>query len=291
MKASSRAELPREVRHRFILKDPVRLGCLGSIGALLLVQDVPFWLTLAIIAVSQLAPVMMAAHAMSEGWSRRWGPKVHGSVFASSLCMDFTVLSACGISGAMLLVRHFNGTEVLGPLAILGAAICLLPDARLCRMLLAPEPVEATRQLRTGTFLRDPALLAALLASAVICLLDRTSLHFVMISLAFLQVNALLVLVDKYLPEIELGRSRGWAGLVLEREGRRFTLLLASLVLVPLRVTLGDRAAWLGAGAIAAVIVVPGLVQLALAGSRKVGEMFRVTPPPPPQTYVVLPKA
>jgi hypothetical protein len=158
-------------------------------------------------------------------------------------------------------------------------------------MLLASEPAQATRQLRTGTFLRDPALLAALLASAVVCLLDSTTLHFVMISLAFLQVNALLVFIDKYLPEIELGRSRGWAGLVLEREGRRFTLLLASLALVPLRVTLGDRAAWLGAGAIASVIVVPGLIQLVLAGSGKVSEMFRVTPPPPPHTYVVLPKA
>jgi hypothetical protein len=53
----------------------------------------------------------------------------------------------------------------------------------------------------------------------------------------------------------------------------------------------GDRPAWTGAAGIAAVIVLPGLWQLAGSGARKIGEMFRVTPPPPPQTYVVLPKA
>jgi len=291
MKASSLSDLAREVRPRSLFTDPVRLGCLASIGVLLFTPEVPFWLTLAVITVLQLAPILMAARAMGEGWSRRWGPKVHGAVFASSLSIDFTQIAACAVTGAMLLVRHFNGVEVLRPLSILGAAICFLPEARLCRSLLSGEPVEATRQLRTATFLRDPALLAALLSSVVICLLDRTSLWFLMISLGFLQFNAILVFLDKHLPEIEMGRSRGWAGLVLEREGRRFLLLVASLALVPLRVLGGDRPAWLGAAGIAAVIVLPGLYQLMVTGARKVGEMFRVTPPPPPQTFVVLPKA
>jgi hypothetical protein len=291
MKGSSLGDLAREVRPRSLFQDPVRLGCLASIGVLLFTPDVPFWLTLTVIAVLQLAPVLMAARGMAEGWSRRWGPKVHDALFASSLSVDFTQMAACAVTGAMLLVRHFNGVEVLRPLSILGAAICFLPEARLCRAILAAEPVEATRQLRTATFLRDPAMLAALLASTVICLLDRTSLWFLMISLGFLQLNAILVFVDKHLPEIEMGRSRGWVGLILEREGRRFLLLLASLALVPLRVFAGDRPAWMGAAAIAAVIVLPSLYQLLLAGMQKVGEMFRVTPPPPPHTYVVLPKA
>jgi hypothetical protein len=285
------AELTRVYRHRFVIEDPIRLGCLASIAAMLFVADIPFLLTLAIVAVSQFAPVLMAARSMDEGWSRRWGPKVHGAVFASSLSMDFTNLAACTVCGAMLLVRHFNGPEVLRPLAILGAAICFLPDVRLCRFLLAGEPVEATRQLHEGTFFRDPVLLGSLLSCAVVCALDATSLFFVMVSLGFLQVNTLLVFIDKYLPEIEVRRWRGWAGMVFEREGRRFWLCLAPLVLVPVRVVLGDRSAWMAAGAIASVIVVPGLIQLALAGGRRIGEMFRVTPPPPPQTYVVLPKA
>jgi hypothetical protein len=285
------AELTRVYRHRYIIEDPVRFGCLAAIAALLFIPDVPFWLTLAVVAVSQLAPVMMAARAMDEGWSRRWGPKAHAAVFASSLSMDFTNLCACAVSGAMLLVRHFNGVEVLKPLAILGAAICFLPDVRICRLILAGEPVEATQQLHKGTFLRDPVLLGSLLTSAVVCLLDSTSLHFLMVSLGFLQLNALLVFADKYLPEIEVRGRNGLLGLFTEREGRRFWLCLAPLGLIPFRILMGDRAAWIGASAIAAVIVVPGLVQLAFAGCRKVGEMFRVTPPPPPQTFVVLPKA
>lgn len=291
MRGPGLADLTREYRHRYILSDPVRFGCLLSIGALLFMPEVPFVLTLLVVAVSQLAPVMMAARTMDEGWSRRWGPKVHGAVFASSLAMDFTNLAACSVSGAMLLVRHFNGVEVLRPLAILGAAICFLPDVRLCRLLLAGEPVEATKQLQAGTFLRDPVLLGSMLTSAVVCLLDATSLYFIMISLGFLQLNALLVFVDKYLPEIEVRRWRGLAAVLLEREARRFWLCLAPLGLVPLRVFAGDRPAFLAAAGLASVILVPGLFQLLLAGCRKVGAMFRVTPPPPPQTYVVLPRA
>lgn len=285
------ADLTRVYRHRYIIEDPVRFGCLAAIAAMLFIPDVPFWLTLAVVAVSQLAPVMMVVRAMEEGWSRRWGPKAHAAVFASSLSMDVTNLCACAVSGAMLLVRHFNGVEVLKPLAILGAAVCFLPDVRLCRLILAGEPVGATQQLQKGTFLRDPVLLGSLLTAAVVCLIDATSLHFLMISLGFLQFNGLLVLVDKYLPEIETGRRRGLTGLLFSREGRRFLLCLAPLGLVPYRIVMGDRAAWFGASAIAAVIVVPGLIQLSIAGCRKLAEMFRVTPPPPPQTYVVLPKA
>lgn len=291
MKATSLADLAREVRHRSILVDPARLACLAAIAALLFVKDVPFEATLGIVAALQLAPILMAARGMSEGWSRRWGSRVQDAIFTSSLCRDFTIVSACTVAGAMLLVRHFNGADVIGPLAILGAAILFLPDARICRLLLAGDPVEATRQLRTGSPFRDPALLAVLVASAVVCLLDRASLRYVLISMVFLQFNGLLVLVDKHLPEIEAGGRGGWLGLILGREGRRFLLTLTPFALVPIRVFLGDRAAWLTAGAACSVILVPGLYLASIWTARKIGEMFRVTPPPAPQTYVVLPKA
>src|SRR6185295_20182063 len=100
-------------------------------------------------------------------------PRVHTSVFASNLAMDFTNLSACTIIGALLLARHFNSVEVVKPLAILAVAICFLPDVRLCRWLLSGDPAEASRQLRHGTILRDPVLLGSLLATGVVSALDQ----------------------------------------------------------------------------------------------------------------------
>jgi hypothetical protein len=290
MRGASLTELSGVLRHRSILRDPARLACLGVLATLYFMPDPSFTATLLLVAALQVGPVVMAARGMSEGWSRRWGSRVHGSILTSSLCRDFTVVAAGSVAGAMLLVRHFNGVNVIGPLATLGTAILLLPDARACRLLLSSDPVEATRQLNTGFVLRDPTLLTTLAASIVVCLLDRTSLGYLLISMAFLQLNGLLVFVDKHLLELESDRG-GWAGLFLSREGRRFFLLLTPLALVPVRVVLGDRAAWFQALAVASVILLPALVQTLLWMSRRMADMFRVTPPPPPQTYVVLPKA
>lgn len=293
MRGSSLTELACEIRHRTILTDPARLACLAAVAALYFMPDLSFGATLAVVAALQLGPIFMAARGMSEGWSRRWGSRVHGAVLTASLCRDFTVVAAGSVAGAMLLVRHFNGAEVIGPLAILAAAILFLPDARVCRVLLSGDPVEATRQLRTGFLLRDPALLATLAAQAVVCLLDRGSLRYVLISMAFLQLNGLLVFVDKHLPELETGDRGGWLGLLLGREGRRFLLMLTPFALVPLRLFTTDRAAWLAAAACSSVVLVPSLFQGLMWTSRKVADMFRVTPvaAPAPQTYVVLPKA
>src|SRR5579863_2443801 len=63
-------ELSRIHRHRYLIEDPVRFGCLVSAAALLLVSDIPTWMTLLIVGVTQLAPVMMAARALEQGWSR-----------------------------------------------------------------------------------------------------------------------------------------------------------------------------------------------------------------------------
>src|SRR6516162_42137 len=281
-------ELTRTHRHRYIIEDPARFGSLCAAAALLFVQDIPFWMTLAVVGVTQLSPILMAARALEQGWSRRWGPKVHTSVFASNLARDFTNLAACTVIGALLLARHFNRVEVVKPLAILAVAVCFLPDVRLCRWLLSGDPVEASRQLRTGPVLRDPVMLASLLATAVVCALDRLSLQYFLLSLIFLQFNGMLVLADKYLPEIESRFRSGWKAVVLERESRRLWLTFAPLALLPLRMAFGDAAAWCCAAGIAMAIVLPDLYRLAMSGVSVVANLFKVTPAQP-ATYIVLP--
>lgn len=282
-------ELARVHRHRTIIEDPARFGCLCAAAALLFVGDIPFWMTLAVVGITQLAPIMMAARALEQGWSRRWGPRVHPTVYASNLAMDFTNLAACTVVGALLMVRHAAAPETVRPLAILTVAICFLPDIRLCRWLLSSDPVESSQQLRHGTILRDPVMLGSLLATGVVCVLDRVSLEFVLYSLIFLQFNGLLVIVDKYLPEIESRTRSGWKALLLERDGRRLWLTLAPLSLVPLRLAAGDRAAWVGGAVLVSAIVAPDLYRLALATVTAVSNLFRVTPATP-ATYIVLPK-
>jgi hypothetical protein len=289
-----RTDPGRAHRHRYIIEDPVRFACLCAAAVLFFLPRAPFGLTLLVVAVTQLAPVAMAARAMEQGWSSRWGRGVHASVFASSLAMDFVNLAACTLVGALLLVRQFNGPEVIKPLAVLAAAVCFLPDVRLCRWLLAGDPSEASRQLREGYFWRDPIFWGATLTAGVACLLDAVSLRFVLLSLAFLQVNTILVIVDKYLPEVEASRFGGWKALLLEREGRRLWLCLAPLAVVPVRHFLGDRAAWWAAGLVAALIVLPDLARLAWAGLRALANCFRVTPAPNPAgptTFIVMPRA
>ena len=282
-------ELARVHRHRTIIEDPARFGCLCAAAALLFVADIPFWMTLAVVGITQLAPIMMAARALEQGWSRRWGPRVHPTVYASNLAMDFTNLTACTVVGALLLVRHYNGIETVRPLAILTVAICFLPDIRLCRWLLSSDPVESSQQLRHGSILRDPVMLGALLATGVVIVLDRGSLEFILYSLIFLQFNGLLVLVDKYLPEIESRTRSGWKALLLEREGRRLWLTLAPLALVPLRLAFGERSSWVAAAGIVVVIATPDLYRMSAGLLTGVANLFRVTPSTP-ATYIVLPK-
>ena len=203
--------------------------------------------------------------------------------------MDFIHLSACAVTGAMLFVRMFNGPELLFPLGLLVAALCLLPEVRLCRLLLDGSPAGASRQLREGSFLRDPVMLGSLVACAIVCLMDTHSLTYLMISTGLLQFTAILVIVDKYLPEIESKRFSGVAAFFLEREARRLWICLAPLVLLPLRVLGGDVPAWWGAGVVAAIVMFPDLFRLGMAGSRRVGAFFQVTRTPQPATWIVLP--
>lgn len=281
-------QLARIHRHRTIIEDPARFGCLCAAAALLFVSEIPTWLTLAIVGVTQLAPIMMAARAMEVGWSRRFGSRVHPSVFASNLAMDYNNLAACTVAGALLLVRHFDGADTVNPLAILTVALCFLPDIRLCRWLLASDPVESSQQLRHGSVLRDPVMLGSMLATGSVMVLDHGSLRYVLFSLVFLQFNALLVLVDKYLPEIESRTRTGWKAFWLEREGRRLWLTLAPLCLVPLRLAAGDTVAGWVAGTILTAIVLPDLWRLMSSLVAGVAGLFKVTPAR--ATYIVLPK-
>ncbi len=279
----------RAHRHRSILSDPARFACLCSAAALFFMPQVPFALTLLVVLSTQLGPVLMAARALEQGWSRRWGGRVHPSVFASSLSLDFAALAAGTVVGALLLVRHFNGGDVVRPLAVMAAAVCLLPDIRLCRWFLAGDPAEASRRLRGGWFFQDPVAVTAALAAGVLLVIDAGTLTFVMLSLALFGLPGVLVIVDKYLPEIETTRFRGGAALLLEREAIRLWTALAPLALVPVRVSWGDRAALWGAGVLGAAILLPDLARVGVLAARWTANLFRVTPLPP-ATYVVLPK-
>lgn len=264
--------IPRTRRHRYIVEDPVRFGCLASAASLVFVPEVPFALMLLVVLATQMAPVAMALRGMESDWSFRWGRRVHESVFASNLCMDVVNFSACAVVGALLLVRLFNGAGGVRPLAMLAAAICFIPDIRLCRLVLAGDPHESSRRLREGYFYRDPVMLGALLGAGAVCVMDAGSLHFVAVSLALFMVNAFLVLGDKYLPQVG-------SGLLLGREGRRFWIALGPMALVPVGAYAGDRVYW-GAGVLAAAVVVPDLVRMALAGMRAVTNLLRMTPSP-----------
>lgn len=279
----------RPHRHRSIVEDPARFACLCAAAALFFMPQVPFVLALLVILSTQLGPVLMAARALETGWSRRWGPKVHPSVFASSLSLDFATLAAGTVVGALLLVRYFNGAEVVRPLAVMAVAICFLPDIRLCRWLLAGDPVESSRKLRHGWSFQDPVMMTAGLSVGVVCVLDAGTLSFVMLSLALFGLPGAMVIVDKYLPEIEPTRLRGGWALAFDREARRLWITLAPLALVPLRVSMGDRAAAWGAALIGAAILVPDLLRLGGMAARGTANLFRVTPVQH-ATYVVLPK-
>lgn len=276
----------REIRHRYVIEDPARFACLCAAAALLFMPYVPPVLILAAAGVTQLTAVMAAFRGARPGWSLAMGRSARPAMLASCLAMDAVTLSASVIVGALLLIRLFDdGPASLGPLGILAAAVCFLPDTRPCRWLLAADPAAASRQLRDGWSFRDPVSWGAAISTAVVCLIDVHTLFFVAVSLAAFHANAFLVVVDKYVSEL----GDGLKGLLVEREGRRFLIALAPFGLVPLRFFGGERAALWGAGVVAAAIVLPDVFRLGVAAARAAASMFRVSPAPP-STYVVLPR-
>lgn len=270
----------RSLRHRFIIEDPGRFACLLAIAALTFMPRVPFSLTLLSTAVTQLVAVAVVWRGQRPGWSLDGGSRVKEAVFASSLAMDLSAICASTIVGALLLARLFDHTASVVPLGVLGVAVCFMPDVRLCRLMLAGDPGAAAAQLRDGWQFRDPTAWGALMTGAAACLIDAGSLHLAALSLLILHASAVLVLVDKYVPEV-LGPAGLWRRLATTRDGRRLLLVLSAVGLVPLRELGGDAAAWRGLAAMAAVVAAPDLWRLSLAGLRAASGMFRMTPASP----------
>lgn len=281
--------LPGSWRPALGFRDPMRLACLAASLLLVLAPEVPFALTLLSVAAVQTACVAMVMEGAAPGWSCRWGRGAREGVAASGLAMDFVRLLAAGAVGAALLARHFDGPGVPRSLGILAAVLCLVPDVPPLRGLLSGDPGERSRRIRRGWFFCDPASLAVLGAAAGICLLDARCLRYAVGSLVFLQTNALLVFLDKHLPEVEARRFPGWRGLLLEREGRRLAACLGALALVPARLSMGDRAGWMGAALLAAFVAGPGAVRAAGRILRRMAR-FPGPPAPVPSTIVILPR-
>ncbi|GEM_PF-3215540 len=259
-------------RHDYLWQDPVRFGCVVCALLLVFLPILPTIATLFVLLVVQLSAVALVSRFSLAGWSWQWGKRLHPGILASSMCRDWTNMSACTLVGAMLFLRHFGGPEALRPLGLLVVAVCLLPDARLCRWLLASDPGHRSDHLRDGFFWRDPVKLGAMLSWAVVCWIDRSTLPYLLWSAALLQFNSLVVLLDKYLSEIEVARPRGWECLFWEAEGRRLIVGLSPLSLLPVRHWMGDGMAIVLAATFAGLIVVPDLIRYALMIVQRIWE-------------------
>lgn len=269
------------------IRDPVRVACLVTVPVLVWMPEAPFLLTLLSVVVVQAIGMEMAVRAAAPGWSGRWGRGAREGVAAAELGIDLLRFLAAGAVGAMLLARHFNGPEIPLSLGILASALCLGPDVPPLRFLWSGDPRERSRRLQTGWFFYDPAAVAVLAAGLGVCLVDRLSLSYGVLSLAVLQISAFLVFLDKHLPEVEVRRFPGWKGLLLEREGRRLAACVGALALGPLRLMAGDRAGWWGAAALAVFVAGPGGAAAIRRGLRR---WWGPPASPVPSTIVVLPR-
>lgn len=272
--------------HRYLWEDPIRFGCVACALLLLFLPILPFFVTFLILLVVQMSAVALVSRFSLPGWSWQWGKRLHSGILATSMCMDWTNVCACTIVGAMLFLRHFGDPQMLRPLGILVVAVCLLPDARLCRWLLASDPARRSDHLREGYFWRDPVKLGAMLSCAVVCWIDRATLYFLMMSAVLLQFNSLLIIVDKYVREIEVTRPRGLESLLYEAEGRRLLICLSPLALLPARYWMGDRTAVVLAVTLAGLLVIPDLIRFSMCLVAKMWEwVWR--PRPRPVTTVI----
>lgn len=276
-------------RHRYLWEDPVRFACMACALMLTFLPILPFLVTFFVILVVQMSAVALVARFSEPGWSWQWGKRLHSGILASSMCLDWTNLSACTIVGAMLLMRQFDAGVSMMPLCILTLGVCLLPDARLCRLLLSSDPSKRADHLREGYFWRDPVKLGTMLSLGVVCWIDPNTLNYLLLSIVFLQFNSLMVFVDKYLAELEITRPRGLSSIVWEQEGRRMLICLSPLALVPLRNFGGDKIAYMAAVMVAGLLVIPDLIRFAMEMAANFwGWAFKPRPRPyaPPTTII-----
>ena len=259
---------------RYFFTDPVRLIAMACAIALMVMDRIPLWLTVATIAISQANGIAMIAGIIGGGWTARHGRRGREAVFATTMASDWTNTSVCTLVGAMLLLRHFGPPEIVLALGLLALGIGLLPDVRFCRVMLSNDPVAASRALSDGYFFRDPVKLGGLIALLILCTLNERSLAFIFLSMALLQLNSVLILVDKYLTEVEAGgTSVGFRSpalrFFLARDGQRVLIMLLPFLFVPFRLAVSPVEARWTAGAVAALIILPDLFRVLLRGDEE----------------------
>lgn len=258
---------PLVVRTPYFFQDPIRASGLVCALLLMFVTEVPFTLALFAIGISQVNSIAMVLEIMGAGWTARWGRRMRAAVLANTLAIDWANTSVCTLVGAMLLMRLFGPPELVVAVGCLTLAIGLLPDIRFCRVILPSDPIAASQVLERGYFFRDPIKLGALCALAVIVFIDRTSLAFIFISMVLIQLNSILVLVDKYLTEVEVKRELSWIPsktlrMLLARDGQRLLLSLLPMALVPLRLGTEEPVARWAAVVLASLVIVPDIVRM-----------------------------
>ncbi|HKS15752.1 MAG TPA: hypothetical protein VJU16_00410 [Planctomycetota bacterium] len=260
----SRAERP--VLGRYFFVDPIRIAAMACAIALMAVQVVPLWLVIASIALSQANGIAMVVGIIGRGWSLRWGRRGREAVLASTLASDWTNTSVCTLVGAMLLLRMYGPPEMVLALGLLALGIGLLPDVRFCRALLSNDLGTASRTLSEGYFFRDPVKLGGLIALLILCTLDEVSLTFIFMSMGLLQLNSVMILIDKYMTELDRGGNavvfRNPAiRMFLARDGQRLLIMMLPFFFVPFRLAVSASDARWVAGAVAALIIIPDLLR------------------------------
>lgn len=253
-----------------LLEDPIRMGCI--VCAVLLTffsADPPPLLVLFTIAVSQFNGVAMLLRVFRRGKGFFPPPGSRGRTWTvRHLGSESLTLTACTLLGGLLLLRLFGPPEPVKALGMLTIAMALMPDIRLCRVILPSERGRANRLLQTGSFLHDPVKLATILTCVVFCLLDTDSLMFVVVSMVLLQFNAMMILLEKYSSYVRWRRSeRGWRE-PLTRDAWRLVLSLLPVLIVPLRAFAGTDAGTAAATVIVGLILVPDLIRLAVLLGR-----------------------
>jgi hypothetical protein len=119
--------------------------------------------------------------------------------------------------------------------------------------------------------------LGGLVALLILCTLDHISLTFIFLSMALLQLNSVMIIMDKYVTELDGGGTAvGFRNpalrMFLARDGQRILIMMLPFFFVPFRLAAPVEARWTAA-VVAALIVIPGLLR---APARALSEKSRL---------------
>jgi len=249
---------------RYFFEDPIRLLTIACALFLMFAPVVPVWLLVMTVAVSQFNGLGMAARMLARGGSRG-GEELRRTWLVQHLGTESFALSSCTLLGGLLLLRVFGRPEPVLALGALTIAVAMVPDIRVCRWTLPRDVRRADRLLREGSFLRDPVKLGTILSAAVFCVLDPQSVGFVLVSLALLQFNSFMVLVDKYAGAVRWRAGGGFSPLT--RDAWRVLFSILPLAILPARALGGDRAGLAAGALIVGLVILPDVLRLlALVG-------------------------